>query len=147
MKTGSIQFRLLVSIMLSILAMAIVAFTAIFSMNRSVNRLVGVAEGVKQLEKRADTAHLEFKTQVQEWKNILLRGQDPDRMDRYWTAFNKQSDQVSTLVAGLANDLEAYPELQAIASWATSCPAWPSLPMPRPRPAPARPSVWRSRLR
>lgn len=116
MKTGSIQFRLLVSIMLSILAMAIVAFAGIFSMNQSVNRLVGVAEGVKQLEKRADTAHLEFKTQVQEWKNILLRGQDPDRMDRYWTAFNEQSDQVSTLVAGLANDLGAYPELQAIAS-------------------------------
>lgn len=82
MKTGSIQFRLLMSIMLSILAMAIVAFAGIFSMNQSVNRLVGVAEGVKQLEKRADTAHLEFKTQVQEWKNILLRGQDPDRMDR-----------------------------------------------------------------
>lgn len=116
MKSGSIQFRLLMGIMLSILAMAIVAFAGIFSMNQSVNRLVGVAQGVKQLEKQADTAHLEFKTQVQEWKNTLLRGHDSERMDRYWTAFNQQSDKVSTLVADLANDLGAYPELQAIAT-------------------------------
>lgn len=36
---------------------------------------------------RADSA---FKTQVQEWKNVLIRGNDPTLFDRYLDGFQKQ---------------------------------------------------------
>lgn len=115
MKTQSLQFRLLLGILLSVLAMAIMAFVAIFSMNRSVTQLNEVMYGVKQLEKQADVANLDFRTQVQEWKNVLLRGHDADLMARYWSAFNEQSDLVQAQVSTLANDLADYPELQSMA--------------------------------
>ncbi|MHA7879617.1 MAG: methyl-accepting chemotaxis protein [Saccharospirillum sp.] len=115
MKPQSLQFRLLLGILLSIVAMAIMAFVAIFSMNRSVTQLSEVMDGVKQLEKQADVANLNFRTQVQEWKNVLLRGHDPDLMDRYWTAFTEQSDLVQAQVTALAAGLADYPDLQAVA--------------------------------
>lgn len=31
-----------------------------------------------------------FSTAIQEWKNVLLRGQDPKELDRYWTAHLKE---------------------------------------------------------
>jgi methyl-accepting chemotaxis protein I, serine sensor receptor len=37
---------------------------------------------------------LQFKKQVQEWKDILLRGDDPAALDKYWTAFQTQESEV-----------------------------------------------------
>ncbi len=40
----------------------------------------------------ARSAQVEFKIQVQEWKNTLLRGNDPAAFDKYSKAFSKHSD-------------------------------------------------------
>ena len=111
----TLQFRLLLAIFVSILAMALIAFAAIFSMQRSVNNLETVLDEVKSLEKSADMANLEFKRQVQEWKNVLLRGQDPDRMERYWNSFQARQAEVQTIINDLTPRLAPYPELQDIA--------------------------------
>src|SRR5687767_4740169 len=48
-----------------------------------------------------------FKEQVQEWKNVLLRGKDPQQLDKYWGAFQKKENEVTaaakTLQAGVAD--------------------------------------------
>ena len=70
------------------------ALIGIYSLNRSV--------AVYEVDVSAQHAHeravaellVGFKTQVQEWKDTLLRGKDPAKLDKHWGAFAKQEDVV-----------------------------------------------------
>lgn len=41
-----------------------------------------------------EQAHVDFKIQVQEWKNILIRGNDPKRYDKYLKQFGERESSV-----------------------------------------------------
>ncbi len=43
-----------------------------------------------------ESAQAAFKTQVQEWKNILIRGNDPKSFDKYLTQFGDEEKRVQT---------------------------------------------------
>jgi len=57
---------------------------------------------------------LDFKTQVQEWKNVLLRGHEPKRLDKYWKSFEKHEALVQKRATALAAELEQQPEAQTL---------------------------------
>ncbi|HEX6735763.1 MAG TPA: methyl-accepting chemotaxis protein [Azonexus sp.] len=42
-----------------------------------------------------------FKVQVQEWKNVLLRGKNPAQLDKYWQGFEKEEARVAGDAAAL----------------------------------------------
>lgn len=44
-------------------------------------------------------AHVIFKTQVQEWKNVLIRGNDKKQFDKYSSRFSTSSDKVQALLS------------------------------------------------
>jgi len=48
-----------------------------------------------------------FKVQVQEWKDTLLRGKDPARLEKHWSAFEKQERIVDDLAKKLIDTLPA----------------------------------------
>ncbi|MFK7860464.1 MAG: methyl-accepting chemotaxis protein [Granulosicoccus sp.] len=54
---------------------------------------------------------VEFKTQVQEWKNILLRGRDANDLEKYRSAFLKFDKQVQMAAVDLASQT-AIPEVR-----------------------------------
>jgi len=46
-----------------------------------------------------------FKRQVQEWKNVLLRGSKPDALTRYWGEFEKAETEIRSAAARLAQNI------------------------------------------
>ena len=75
----------------------------------SLNQAVATYQtdvGAQQAHEREVSALLvTFKTQVQEWKDTLLRGKDPAKLDKHWGAFAKREadvdDQARSLLATL----------------------------------------------
>lgn len=58
----------------------------------------------------ARSAQVSFKIQVQEWKNILLRGEDPEKLKKYLQGFTKEEENVRTKLSKLKTI--ASPKLQ-----------------------------------
>ncbi|MDP2018294.1 methyl-accepting chemotaxis protein [Hydrogenophaga sp.] len=56
-------------------------------------------------ERMASLMLSDFKTQVQEWKNTLLRGKDDKQRDRYWTAFQKKEGEIASAATKLQGSL------------------------------------------
>jgi methyl-accepting chemotaxis protein len=55
--------------------------------------------------RQAADALVAFKNQVQNGKDILLRGSDPARLDKYWTGFQKYEQAAQAITEKLAADL------------------------------------------
>jgi methyl-accepting chemotaxis protein-1 (serine sensor receptor) len=58
-------------------------------------------------ERAAASMLVAFKVQVQEWKNVLLRGKDAEQLKRYWAAFEKEEAAIQTQAAQLLKGLPA----------------------------------------
>lgn len=67
----------------------------------SLQRSVDLTEALDT----ARGAQVEFKIQVQEWKNILVRGHDPAQLDKYSKAFVKSGQTTNAELQKLAGML------------------------------------------
>lgn len=87
-------------------------------------RLIGdfkhlLQEDVQQQQLIMET-NLLFKTQVQEWKNVLLRGRDDNARDKYWQAFQSVESEVQSKAQQLAQTLPAGPARDKVSAFASS---------------------------
>ncbi|MGB4073555.1 methyl-accepting chemotaxis protein [Pseudomonas sp.] len=62
----------------------------------------GLLDGPLEATRLIDAANVEFKIQVQEWKNVLLRGQDSENLSKYWGQFEAQERKVQDTLGELA---------------------------------------------
>ena len=70
------------------------ALIGIYSLNQTVSTYE-IEVGAQHAHERAVSAMLvTFKTQVQEWKDSLLRGKDPAKLEKHWGAFAKREADV-----------------------------------------------------
>ncbi len=85
------------------LALILITALACFSfLSGGLNSYRGLLDGPVQASRLIDAANVEFKIQVQEWKNVLLRGQDSAALNKYWSQFEQQERKVQDRLAQLS---------------------------------------------
>ncbi|WP_417581411.1 HAMP domain-containing protein [Nitrincola sp.] len=69
--------------------------------NQGIQRYNQLISQEVAMERAINLMQSEFKTQVQEWKNVLIRGEKADQLERFWNSFQHQEDRVQKI----GNDL------------------------------------------
>ena len=88
-------------------ALMAAALVGIHSLNQSVALYETEVSAQHAHERDIADMLVTFKTQVQEWKDTLLRGKDPALLDKHWGAFAKQEAAVDDKAKALLATLPA----------------------------------------
>ncbi len=102
---SSIQSRLSILVGGGVGLLLLVATVAVFQLKSHIGEYRALLDTTVQYEREVSALNLEFKTQVQEWKNVLLRGKDPEAYQKYWNQFNSQQKIIQTNGESLVNKL------------------------------------------
>src|SRR4051812_18085984 len=77
------------------------AWYAIARLNDQLDHMGKVQDEIERTGDLSRRAQLAFKGQVQEWKNILVRGQEQELFDKHLAAFQERSVAVKSLLTSL----------------------------------------------
>ncbi len=100
----SIRARLIALVALATLALLVVGTVGIVQVRAALDRVRAAATEGTQVTRENDaarSAQVHFKKQVQEWKNVLLRGYDPELLRRHLAAFGREEEAVRAELARL----------------------------------------------
>ena len=85
----------------SVLLVILIALFCFRYLSQAVTAYSDLMSGTLKSSQMVDTANLEFKIQVQESKNVLLRGSKPESLDKYWKQFESQESKVNAQLTAL----------------------------------------------
>ncbi|XAW93718.1 methyl-accepting chemotaxis protein [Pseudomonas abietaniphila] len=98
----SLKLQILALLSGSLVLVLLIALACFQFLSSNVHAYRGLLEGPLQASQRVDQANLQFKIQVQEWKNVLLRGKQPADRDKFWAQFEEQERQVQDTLGRLS---------------------------------------------
>lgn len=115
----NLKYKLLLlfcSVMIVIQLGVYVGFTILSKVTADYS--LHVSESVGYMNSVSDL-NVKFKTQVQEWKNTLIRGHDDKKLNKYWGRFNQSAQDIKQryreLLEILPKGHKAYPYVEAFA--------------------------------
>nr|WP_314583281.1 methyl-accepting chemotaxis protein [uncultured Pseudomonas sp.] len=98
----SLKLQILALLSGSLVLVVLIALACFHFLSSNVHAYRGLLEGPLHASQLVDQANLQFKVQVQEWKNVLLRGKQPADRDKFWGQFEDQERQVQATLGQLS---------------------------------------------
>ena len=98
----SLRGQLLTLLASSILLIVLIALFSFRLLSQGVADYRDLLASTQAESSLIDQSNLEFKSQVQEWKNVLLRGKDPEALAKYWSQFEEKETRVNQILQQLA---------------------------------------------
>ncbi|TDV72828.1 methyl-accepting chemotaxis protein [Pseudomonas sp. LP_7_YM] len=110
----SLKLQILALLSGSLVLVLLIALACFQFLSSNVHAYRGLLDGPLHASQLVDQANLQFKVQVQEWKNVLLRGKQPAERDKLWAQFEDQERQVQDTLGrlGAVNGLDATSKAQ-----------------------------------
>ena len=104
----------------AMLVLLCAALYGIHNLNQAITTYGTTLQTSQQNAAAASDLLAQFKTQVQEWKNTLLRGKDAAALDKHWGAFNRIEADMRPTLQALATRLPAGESRQLVEKFAQS---------------------------
>ena len=101
LKIGVRLFGLAGGLIACMTLLALVGLSGARDVQQRLHDAIGTADRVTHMIDAAREGQVHFKIQVQDWKDVLLRGRDPEAYDKYWTAFQREEGAVRSSLGDL----------------------------------------------
>ncbi|HFF2233361.1 TPA: methyl-accepting chemotaxis protein CtpH [Pseudomonas aeruginosa] len=102
----SLRAQILVLLGGSLAALLLIALACFGSLTGDVRAYRELLGGPVRAAQLIDEANLQFRGQVQEWKNVLLRGRQAEAQTKYWSQFEAQERAVQDILGRLGSVAE-----------------------------------------
>lgn len=94
-----LRHKILGLLSLGIISVGVISFYSLTLLSDKITRYDQLIEGKVEATALAESINLNFKRQVQEWKNVLLRGHEQSDREKYWRQFGELQTKIQTDVA------------------------------------------------
>ena len=108
----SLQARLLSVVIGSCLLLLIVAVAGMTTLANRLEQATALNDKIGQSDLKILEMNYLFKEQVQEWKNTLIRGTNPEKRDKYWGRFHDRQADIQNIGKALLPSIK-QPEAKA----------------------------------
>ncbi|RJE78398.1 diguanylate cyclase [Pseudoalteromonas sp. MSK9-3] len=101
---NSVKAKLMICVITGLSLILIGALMTLFSVKNVAAELDSLINNELMTRKQVGLMSNQFKTQVQEWKNVLIRGSNTEQYEKYWQRFEKNEQEIQDTIAQLLND-------------------------------------------
>ncbi|VVN79238.1 Methyl-accepting chemotaxis protein CtpH [Pseudomonas fluorescens] len=98
----SLKLQILALLSGSLILVLLTALACFHFLSKDVQAYRGLLNGPLHASQLLDQANLQFKIQVQEWKNVLVRGKQTADREKFWSQFEEQERQVQDTLGHLS---------------------------------------------
>lgn len=111
MKTKSLSLLVLLPVVAGFICLITINGYSVYQRYAQLERFDRIDHELLDAERLTYDTLSNFKTQVQEWKNVLLRGKNKDSLNKYWSRFQKKETAIQSQITQLLNNYPLPPHI------------------------------------